>query len=56
MEEMAGLRADHENFNRWQSGNQTILEKVFGSKSIHYQNFPALRFREMSVSLFPLRR
>ena len=51
-EEMAGLHADHENFKHWQSETKTILEKVFGSKSIHYQNFLALRFREMSVKAF----
>ncbi len=51
-EEMAGLHADHENFKHWHSEVKTILEKVFGSKSIHYQNFLALRFREMSVKAF----
>jgi hypothetical protein len=49
---MARLHADHENFKHWQSETKTILEKVFGSKSIHYQNFLALRFREMSVKTF----
>jgi hypothetical protein len=52
VEEMAGLHANHENFKHWQSETKTILEKVFGSKSIHYQNFLALRFREMSVQAF----
>lgn len=52
VEEMAGLHADHENFKHWHSEIKTILEKVFGSKSIHYQNFLALRFREMSVKAF----
>ncbi len=51
-EEIAGLHADHENFRHWQSETKTILEKVFGPKSIHYQNFLALRFREMSVKTF----
>jgi len=51
-EEMAGLHADHENFKHWHSEIKTILEKVFGSKSVHYQNFLALRFREMSVRAF----
>jgi hypothetical protein len=51
-DEMASLHADHENFKHWQSETKTILEKVFGSKSIHYQNFLALRFREMSVKAF----
>ncbi len=52
VEEMAGLHPDHENFKHWHSEVKTILEKVFGSKSIHYQNFLALRFREMSVRAF----
>ncbi len=52
VEEMAGLHADHENFIRWQSETKTILEKVFGFKSIHYQSFLALRFREMSAKAF----
>jgi hypothetical protein len=52
VEEMAGLHPDHENFKHWHSEIRTILEKVFGSKSIHYQNFLALRFREMSVRAF----
>ncbi len=52
VEEIAGLHADHENFKRWHSEIKTILEKIFGSKSIHYQNFLALRFREMSVRSF----
>jgi nucleoside 2-deoxyribosyltransferase len=51
-EAMTGLHADHENFKRWHSETKTILEKIFGSKSIHYQNFLALRFREMSVKAF----
>lgn len=52
VEEMAGLYADHENFKHWHSEVKTILEKIFGSKSIYYQNFLALRFREMSVRAF----
>ena len=52
LEEMAGLHADHENFKHWHSETKTILEKIFSSKSIHYQNFLALRFREMSVKAF----
>jgi hypothetical protein len=50
--EMAGLHADHENFKYWHSETKTILEKVFSSKSVHYQSFLALRFREMSVHAF----
>src|SRR4030066_46952 len=52
VDEMAGLHADHENFKHWHAETKTILEKVFSSKSIHYQNFLALRFREMSVKTF----
>ena len=52
MEEMAGLYPDHENFILWHNETKTILEKVFGSKSLRYQNFLALRFREMSVKAF----
>jgi hypothetical protein len=52
LEEMAGLHADHDNFKHWHSETRTILEKIFSSKSIHYQNFLALRFREMSVKAF----
>ena len=51
-EALTGLDDDHENFKRWQSETKTILEKIFGSKSIHYQSFLALRFREMSVKAF----
>jgi len=51
-ETLIGLDGEHENFKRWQSETKTILEKIFGSKSIHYQSFLALRFREMSVKAF----
>ncbi len=51
-DQMAGLHADHENFKHWHSETKTILEKVFSVKSIHYQSFLALRFREMSVHAF----
>ena len=52
VETLTGLDADHENFKRWQSETKTILEKIFGSNSIHYQSFLAFRFREMSVKAF----
>jgi hypothetical protein len=52
MEGMAGLHPDHEVFKQWHTETKTILEKVFSSKSIHYQNFLALRFREMSIKAF----
>jgi hypothetical protein len=49
---LAGLHPDHDLFKSWHQETKTTLEKVFGSKSIHYQNFLALRFREMSVKAF----
>ena len=51
-DEMAGFHVDHENFKHWHSETKTILEKVFSSKSIHFQSFLALRFREMIVRSF----
>ena len=51
-EALTGLDADHENFKRWHSETKTILETIFGSKSIHCQSFLALRFREMTVKAF----
>jgi nucleoside 2-deoxyribosyltransferase len=51
-DEITGLHADHENFKHWHSETKTILEKVFSSKTFHYQGFLALRFREMSVKAF----
>jgi len=51
-DEMTGLHADHDDFKHWHSETKTILEKVFSSKSIQYQSFLALRFREMSVHAF----
>jgi len=52
VEGMAGLHPDHEVFKQWHTETKMILEKVFSSKSIHYQNFLALRFREVSVKAF----
>jgi hypothetical protein len=52
LDEISGLHAEHENFKHWHSETKMILEKTFGSKSIHYQNFLALRFHEMSVKAF----
>jgi hypothetical protein len=51
-ERMASLHPDHEAFKQWYAETKTILEKVFSSKSIHYQNFLALRFREMALKTF----
>jgi hypothetical protein len=52
VEKLAGLHADHETFQQWHSETKTILEKAFSSKSIHTQNFVALKFREMSMKAF----
>ncbi len=52
IDEMTGLRPEHETFQQWQTETKMILEKVFSSKSVHYQNFLALRFREVSVKAF----
>jgi len=52
VEGMSGLHPDHEVFKQWHTETKTILEKAFSSKSIHYQNFLALRFREVSVKAF----
>jgi hypothetical protein len=49
---MSGLRSEHETFQQWHTETKMILEKAFNSKSVHYQNFLALRFREMSVKAF----
>jgi len=49
---MAGLHPDHQTFKDWHNETKTILEKAFSFKSIHYQNFLALRFREMSFKAF----
>jgi hypothetical protein len=52
VEGMVNLHPDHETFKQWHTETKTILEKVFSSKSIYYQNFSALRFREMSIKAF----
>jgi hypothetical protein len=52
LDEMVGLDAEHENFKHWHSETKMILGKAFSAKSVHYQNFLALRFREMSVKAF----
>ncbi len=52
IEKLTGLHADHEAFQQWHTETKTILEKVFSSKSIHYQNLVALKFREMSIKAF----
>jgi hypothetical protein len=52
IERLAGLHAEDDVFQQWHVETKMILEKVFGSKSIHYQNFLALKFREMSIRAF----
>jgi hypothetical protein len=52
VDEMVGLDPEHEAFKLWSIETKTILEKAFSPKSVHYQNFLALRFREMSVKPF----
>jgi hypothetical protein len=52
VEGLAGLHVDHEAFKQWHTETKMILEKVFSPKSVHTQNFLALRFREMSVQVF----
>jgi hypothetical protein len=49
---VAGLHPDHESFKQWQTDTKRILEKAFGSKSIHFQSFAALRFQEVSIKAF----
>ena len=52
VDELAGLHVEHDLFMGWHSETKTILEKIFSPKSIHYQSFVALRFREMSAKTF----
>lgn len=52
IEKLTGFHADHETFQQWHTETKTILEKAFSSKSIHTQNFVALKFREMSIKAF----
>jgi hypothetical protein len=52
IEKLAGLHADHETFQQWFAETKSILEKAFSSRSIHYQNFLALKFRETSIKAF----
>jgi hypothetical protein len=52
VEELAGIHSEHETFKYWHSETKTILEKIFTPKSVHYQGFLALRFREVTVKAF----
>ena len=49
---LLGLHSEHDAFKHWHAETKMILEKAFSPKSVHYQNFLALRFREMSVKVF----
>lgn len=51
-ERLGDLHPDHDLFKQWQAETRTILEKAFSPKSIHCQNFTALRFREVSIKGF----
>ena len=51
-EGLTGLHAEHELFIDWHAETKSILEKIFSPKSIHYQSFVALRFRELSAKTF----
>jgi hypothetical protein len=46
------LNPDQELFKSWQAETKAILEKIFTSRSIHSQNFVALRFRVTDVKVF----
>ena len=52
LETMTGLHDEHDVFKNWHAETKQILEKAFGSKSIHYQSFAALRFREVATKAF----
>jgi hypothetical protein len=49
---LAGLHPEHDLFLSWHSETKAVLEKIFSSRSIHYQSFVALRFREVSAKGF----
>jgi hypothetical protein len=51
-ESLTGLDPEHESFKYWHSETKSTLEKAFSPKSVHYQSFLALRFREISVKSF----
>ena len=52
VEGLAGFHSEHDMFKHWHSETKMILEKIFRPKSVHYQSFLALRFREMTVKAF----
>lgn len=52
IEGLAALHADHEVFKQWLTETRGLLEQTFSTKSLHYQSFLALRFREVTVKAF----
>ncbi len=52
LETLSGLSYENELFRQWQTDTKRILEEIFSSKSVHTQNFLALRFQEISVKGF----
>ncbi len=52
IDSMTGLHDHHEQFKQWHQETRTLLEKVFGAKSVYCQNFFALKFKEVSVKAF----
>jgi hypothetical protein len=52
IEGLAGLHAEHEVFKHWLAETRGLLEQTFSTKSLHYQSFLALRFREVTVKAF----
>jgi len=52
LDTLFGLHSEHELFKQWQNETKKILEEVFSPKSIHTQNFLALRFQEIRVKGF----
>lgn len=49
---LSGLHFEHDLFRAWQGETKKVLEEVFTNKSIHTQNFLALKFREISIKGF----
>jgi len=52
VEGLSGLHSEHETFKHWHAETKMILDKIFTARSVHYQGFLALRFREVTVKAF----
>lgn len=52
IEGLTSLHADHEVFRQWLAETRGLLEQTFSPKSLHYQSFLALRFKEVTVKAF----